>query len=36
MVDKVILSTVYKNKMVDFIFKPKKEKANGKQEREHD
>ena len=24
----VILSTVYKNKMVDFIFKPKKEKVN--------
>lgn len=28
----VILSTAYKNKMVDFIFKPKKEKANEKQQ----
>ena len=32
----VILSTIYKNKMVDFIFKPKKEKENGEQKRNSD
>ena len=32
----VILSTIYKNKMVDFIFKTKKEKVNGEQKRNSD